>query len=247
MKRLLLALMLAVPATLSTTAMAQDDVGSLDGPGDEDSSRDKRKQSGPKEVREVTKGFYVKSNVGGALYLGKFSGFVRPGSSVTLAVGQDVLDRETMSGGWEVGFTQGIHNGCNYELQAALACSANQGGTRPSPYVQGDLRTYTLAANGELSFYPVRRFGVGLRAGAGVLFSPLLMDEERYQTEVIQRYFGGVDPGYHGPPKVVVLGGPTFEYYSKLAHFSVGADVDVFYALAFDLGMNITGYFKYTF
>ena len=45
----------------------------------------------------------------------------------------------------------------------------------------------------------------------------------------------------------MVLGGPTFEYYTKLSHFSVGLDADVFYAFTFDLGASVTGYLKYTF
>ena len=45
----------------------------------------------------------------------------------------------------------------------------------------------------------------------------------------------------------MVLGGPAFEYYSKLAHFSVGLDADIFYAIGFDLGANAIGYMKYTF
>jgi hypothetical protein len=44
-----------------------------------------------------------------------------------------------------------------------------------------------------------------------------------------------------------VQGGPTFEYYTKLSHFSAGIDVDVFYAIGFDLGLNATGNLKYTF
>ena len=45
----------------------------------------------------------------------------------------------------------------------------------------------------------------------------------------------------------MVLGGPAFEYYSNLAHFSVGLDADIFYAIGFDLGANAIGYMKYTF
>ena len=37
------------------------------------------------------------------------------------------------------------------------------------------------------------------------------------------------------------------EYYTKLSHFSVGADIDVLYMLGLDLALNPTGYLKYTF
>ena len=80
-----------------------------------------------------------------------------------------------------------------------------------------------------------------------MLLSPLLMEESQYLTEVVSGTWGGIDPNYHKVPHPVVGGGPTIEYYSKLAHFSVGADADVFYAIGFDLGFNVSGYFKYTF
>ena len=57
----------------------------------------------------------------------------------------------------------------------------------------------------------------------------------------------GGDPGMQNSPKPVVFGGPTFEYYTKLSHFSVGVDVDVFYGIGWDLGLNGSGALKYTF
>ena len=44
-----------------------------------------------------------------------------------------------------------------------------------------------------------------------------------------------------------MFAGPTFEYYTKLSHFSVGVDVDVVYGIGWDLGLNATGALKYTF
>ncbi|MEO1576985.1 MAG: hypothetical protein AAFU65_18720, partial [Pseudomonadota bacterium] len=43
-----------------------------------------------------------------------------------------------------------------------------------------------------------------------------------------------------------VVGG-TFEYYTKLSHFSIGADVDLVIVPGFDTGINPSGYLKYTF
>ena len=71
------------------------------------------------------------------------------------------------------------------------------------------------------------------------------MAEPYYTDEVINLW--QVDPGYHGTPHPIVMGGPTFEYYTKLSHFSVGIDADVFYAIGFDLGASVTGTLKYTF
>ena len=79
--------------------------------------------------------------------------------------------------------------------------------------------------------------------------SPLLIDETAYQTEVVPQLSNSGTGQYvsHGGVKPVFLFGPTFEYYSKLSHFSVGIDADVFYGIGWDLGLNATGYFKYTF
>lgn len=248
---LLLAAALAVPAlAVSSTAHAQDDYEDLDNP-EEGSKKKAKKQRKSRQqltdgpVKEITKGTYAKSSVGGALYLGNFAGFVNAGTSVGLSVGHEFYDQERLSMGVEAMFFQGIHNGCYYELQAAAECPNAPG--QPGPLIQGDLRTYTLAAVYEVSMYPARRFGLGLRAGGGVLFSPLLMNEQYFNEEVVSDAWGGQNPGYHGAPHPVVMGGPTFEYYTKLSHFSVGLDADVFYAINFDLGTSVTGYLKYTF
>lgn len=231
---LLLGLLLAAPVVASQPASAQDY-------SDLDSDDDKKKKSVQDrvrsgQVREINRGFYLKANVGGAFYLGTFAGTVSPGTSTALAVGQDFLDRERTSMAWEFAFFQGIHNGSTYDAQAA------NGG----PYVEGDLRTYTIAGMVEWNTYPHRRWGLGARVGGGVLFSPLLMDRAYYEDEVLAKW-GVTDPGYHGAPHPIVQGGPNVEYYTKLSHFSIGIDVDVFYAIGWDLGAAATGNMKYTF
>lgn len=192
-------------------------------------------------VREIVKGTYAKTNVGAGLLLGQYSQWVKPGTSIALAVGQDFLDQETISMAWEITFFQGINNATHYEEQAAAGCFTN------GSCMQGDLRTYTFAGLYEFSFYPSRRFGLGVRAGGGLLFSPLLMDEFYYDTEVVAGQWGGARPAVHDEPHPVVLGGPTMEYYTKLSHFSMGFDIDAYYAVGFDLGASFTGTLKYTF
>ncbi|MCP4809896.1 MAG: adventurous gliding motility protein CglE [Proteobacteria bacterium] len=229
----------------SPTASAQD-LDSLD-EGEEETSNSRTRRSTKKpDVKEITKGFYAKANVGGAGYLLDFNGFAKAGTAVGLAVGNDFLDREKTSAAWEIGVMQGIHNGCDYQSQAAQACAGNQKG-KPSPYIQGDFRTYSFLASIEASKYPVRRLGIGVRAGGGGLISPLLMDETQYLDDVVAKEWGGINPGYHSSFKPLGFGGVTAEYYSKLSHFSIGADFDVFYAVGFDMGFNGTGYLKYTF
>jgi hypothetical protein len=247
---LLSALFLLGLATTSTDVVAQ---GYDDLDREEETTKKKKKKktkaersydfSGD-EVREIVKGSYAKSNVGGAFFLGAFSKWVSPGTSLGLAYGKDFMDQETKSMAWELMFFQGIHNGQHYTVQGDAGCLAS--GTGPAPCVQGDLRTYTFAGTVEYSIYPTRRIGIGARVGGGVLFSPLLMDPVYYQEEIVEKEFG-VEPGYHGSPHPIVMGGPTFEYYTKLSHFSVGVDVDVFYAVGFDLGASATGTMKYTF
>ena len=243
MKRtLLLALMATSTLLLPEQAMAQgyDDLD--EGASSDDAAQPNRRKE--REVREVVKGVYAKSNVGGASYLRNFRGWVKSGTAVGLAVGMDFVDKETSSIAGELNFTQGIHNGTDYRTQADYVCRSLGG---PAPCVQGDLRTYTFSGALEASIYPTRRVGLGGRLGAGLLRSPLLMDELAYSTDVLSDWNLPSDPGYHSKFKPLGFVGLTAEYYSKLSHFSVGADIDVFYALNFDLGLNWTGYFKYTF
>jgi hypothetical protein len=242
----ILALALITTPLLSSAAQAQD-FEDLDGGGGGDEGRSRGRDIEDREVKEIVRGFYAKANVGGALYLLDFAGYVNPGTAVGLALGQDFIDNSGSSMAWELGFYQGIHNGAHYEVQDIDGCIIAGGN---APCVQGDLRTYTLLASIEWSAYLNRRLGIGLRAGGGMLTSPLLMDQTAYEEDVVQGTWGlslESDPGYHGTIHPLVGGGPTFEYYSKLSHFSIGADVDFFYAVNFDLGSNISGYLKYTF
>ena len=53
---------------------------------------------------------------------------------------------------------------------------------------QGDVRVYTIAGLYEFSIYPTRRLGIGIRAGGGLSFTPLLMDEGEYETTVVKEW-----------------------------------------------------------
>lgn len=237
-------LALALALTLSPAAhAADDDATDLDG---EEGTRKPKKRRGKDvattKVREITRGSYAKSNVGGAFYLGNFSSAVSAGSYVGAAYGKDFVDHERSSMAWEVGIAQGLHNGVDFLTQAANGCQADGGA---APCTQGDLRTYSVTAAYEYSMYPTRRVGVGVRVGAGGLYSPLLIEENAW-ADVVSNEFQ-LDPGHHNAFKPIVFGGPTIEYYTKLSHFSVGVDVDVVYGIGWDLGMNTSGALKYTF
>ena len=236
---------LALTGLLSLLALSAAPAASAQTYEEYEAEEQGEKPKKTRAVREIVKGTYAKTNVGASLYLGQYSSWIRPGTSIALAVGQDFMDTETMSMAWEASFFQGINNGTDYEEQAANGCVEN--GT----CIQGDLRTYTLVGIYEISFYPSRRVGIGLRAGGGMLFSPLLMNEKYYAEEVVGDTTAGAwrgqRPSVHDQPHPVVLGGPTLEYYTKLSHFSAGIDTDIFYAVGFDLGLSATGTLKYTF
>lgn len=236
-------------------AVAQDEEEGEEEEDEESSKKKKKKKSGGDEerrIREIVRGFYAKANIGAATYLLNFSDkgggtAVSTGTLVNIAVGQDFVDNEKQSMAWEVSLNQGVHNGLEWGAsgygQADYGCV--KAGTGPYPCTEGDLRTYSLQASYEFSAYPVRRIGIGFRAGAGALYSPLLLEQVGYEEDVLPAY--GVEPGMHNTIHPYGFAGPTFEYYTKLSHFSVGVDVDVFYALDWDLGLNASAALKYTF
>jgi hypothetical protein len=191
-------------------------------------------------VREIIKGTYAKTNVGVGLYFGPHAEWLQPGTSIALAVGQDFYDQEDMSMAWEVSFFQGINNGTAFDEQTLAGCVEKQN------CIQGDIRSYTIVGLYEFSVYPTRRFGIGMRVGGGMMFTPLLMDRQTYEEDVTGKEWGYV-PTVHEEPHPVVMGGPTFEYYTKMSHFSVGADIDALYAVGFDFGLSATATIKYTF
>ncbi len=247
--------LLAAALITSPTAFAQDedseDSDTVSEDEDEGSSKkkSKKKSSGRKEsagkIREIVRGVYAKADVGGAGYLLGLKDSVQAGTLVGLGVGQDFVDNEKQSMAWEVNILQGIHNGGAAALQTSPDIQCPGG---PAVCTEGDLRTYSLQASYEFSAYPTRRIGIGFRVGAGAMYSPLLIDATAYNEEIIPSpAYGGADPGFHGGIHPYGFGGPAFEYYTKLSHFSVGINADVFYAVGWDLGLNGAGSLKYTF
>lgn len=236
----LFALVIAASPFIASTAVAQD-YEDLDEGGSSSRTKKKKKSSSKASVsaedevvREIVRGFYMRGGVGGAGWALKYRPTLSPGTSMALMIGNDFRDEETMSMAWEVGFVQAVHQGMDYDEQRALGV----------PNVQGDVRTYALNANFEVSKYVSRRFGIGLQVGGGVMVAPLLIDETAYVNEVIPEW--GVDPGVHGRPQFYGQVGPTIEYYTKLSHFSIGGDIAII-AGTFDIGGTGTGWFKYTF
>jgi hypothetical protein len=240
---MLLALLLSSPAVIQPALAgddSEDDGGYLD---DQDSGGKPKRHTSMSEgtVKEIQRGVFGKANVGGIGYLGLMGAATHPGMMLNLAVGQDFVDQEKLSMSWELSFSQGVNGGADFYSQAAAGCGAG------APCTEGDLRSYAIEALYEVSFYPTRRIGIGLRAGAGGLYSPLLIESNAYAKEVLPEFGLAADPGYHNSFHPMGMAGPTFEYYTKLAHFSVGVDADFIYALNWGMGWDASGYLKYTF
>jgi hypothetical protein len=188
-------------------------------------------------VREIERGLFVKSNIGSTIMVtpvNLLSGVM----TVQIGLGQEFIDKERFSVGWEAGFHQSLFNGPEFDVLAAGGVPA---------VVQGDIHVLGGLAGLEASFYPVRRLGVGIMAQGGVFLAPVLMDEVAYQEDIVQGVFGGVEPVANAGPIPVFGATPTIEYYTKLSHFSLGADVAVLYWLNVGLAIGPTGYLKYTF
>ena len=225
--------LISIVATAApVTAIAQD----FEDYGDEAAEMEAPKK---RAVREIVKGTYAKTNVGGAMFLGVHADWVQPGVYSSISVGQDFYDQENLSMAWELMFSQGIHNGAPYEEQVGVCAQLTN-------CIQGDIQTFTIAGLYEVSFYPTRRLGVGFRAGGGLSFLPLLMDKGEFEEKVVNDW-EGYRPAYHDGALPVVVAGPTLEYYTKLSHFSVGVDVDGIYIVGFDPGLAASGSVKYTF
>jgi hypothetical protein len=218
---------------LSVPTFAQD----LDAPAADESDGKRRARNLEGEVvREVVRGFYLKSNIGSAALLpftpvpGGMSGVMDLG----LGIGADFIDRERFSAAWEAQFSQSLFNGPPPDALVGV------------PVVEGDIHTFSGVGVIELSGYISRRTGFGLRGGGGVMFAPVLVTDDVYNGYVANEW-GGAQAAMHAGPLPMALVGATFEYYTKLSHFSIGADVDAEIVIPHALGFAYTGYLKYTF
>ena len=213
------------------------------GEGEEDNKKKKRegkKVDIDRDVREIERGLYTKANVGAMIYVLQHRSVTVPVHSLALSIGNDFVDREKTSMAWEVSFLQTVHNGTAYYDQASYLAN-------PADFIQGDTRGFALTAAYEFAKYPTRRIGLGGRVIGGVMAMPVLMHDLTYSEAVVAGTWGLGESPNHRKAYIPVGGGLGLEYYTKLAHFSVGVDIDALYILGFDLGLNTTGYMKYSF
>ncbi len=224
---------LAVILALGSVTFAAED---LDPEPDSKDARASARSAEKEIVREIERGYYMKSNIGATSFLGTAGVPTSSVISVGLGVGSDFIDNERSSVAWEAQLRQSLVNGPRSDELFAYA-----------PIIEGDIHVFDLLASVEASVYPTRRIGVGIRGGAGLSVIPLLMHAVAYQDEIVDGTWGGVPASVHVSPLPIVLVAPTFEYYTKLSHFSLGLDVDVSYTIGWDLGVSPSGYLKYTF
>jgi len=210
----------------------------------QDDGARRKARKGDNIVREVNRGLYLKSGVGVTPYFQQNSlgnPVTGPVMTVDLSIGNDIVDQERLSMAVEAQLSQQLHQGPKLEeIPLEVAAGVN-------PPISGDIHVFAATATFEVSGYLTRRFSIGVRGGGGVSLIPLLMNEQFYQELVLEPN-GIQTAAAHQGPQPTIRGGGTIEYYTKLSHFSVGADVDVLMVLgSLGLGLSPVGYLKYTF
>ncbi len=204
------------------------------------SKRKKRKRI----VREVVKGAYAKVNLGPIFWLPPISGFTSStGTEMDFSFGYDIVDRLSFTLSVEASFFQAITNGDGVSVDLLFG----------SP-IQGDFRvfggTVALRAGPNFGAKRVKRVALAFQIGGGGGYSPDLIELNSNPSalnRVAASGYGGVMQGrFLG----IVTPGIGIEYYTKLAHFSIGLDVDADLILggpipAIGLGTNF--FVKYTF
>lgn len=229
--------LLAALLLVSTTAFAQ--------PGDPTTSP-ARRPAAPKTPPEVKRGFYAEFDFGTLAYLGNAGANVQPGVMAGFAVGADIgrylkvegrmLNATNDSTGkiYKVpGAPQAVRdaNPCP-DGDAGAACAA-------APDVQSSLVTAAVKA-----VYPMGdKLEVHGLLGGGMLMSNPA-PEQVFEFDANAQL---LDPtSVESGSTVIVGGGAGMQYYTRLRHFSVGADLSVW---AGGGGLMVTLYptIKYTF
>ena len=229
MRKLLLLLCLcglATPLVVSVPAMAAEDL-------EEDGSSRKRSSRGKKAVqaKEVHHGMYIKATFGSLGWLGPLGAESSFGTSASFEFGYDVVDILPFTLSISGTYYQGINNGI----------SVDDGG---SGITQGDFRSIGGLVGARMGFNPgkrkVRRWTIAVDVKGGIYVSPALREKGQYDSGALQ-----------ASPGALILPGIGLEHFSRLSHFSLGADVHVPLVVGtpagFVPGLDIVGFFKYTF
>lgn len=229
MRKLLLLLCLcglATPLVVSVPALAAEDL-------EEGRSSKKRGSRGKKQVqaREVVHGMYIKATFGSLGWLGQLGAESSFGTSASFEFGYDVVDLLPFTLSISGTYYQGINNGVSV-------------GDNGTGITQGDFRSIGGLVGARMGFNPgkrkVRRWTIGVDIKAGIYVSPALRDKGQIDSGALQ-----------ASPGALILPGVGIEHFSRLSHFSIGADVHVPLVVGtpagFVAGLDIVGFFKYTF
>jgi hypothetical protein len=227
----------------------------------EGESRSTRARSTQKKkatmVREVVKGAYAKVNLGPIFWLPPISSSTNTtGTETDFAFGYDVVDRLSWTLSIEVDFVNIITNGCGVMADPGsggceyVATETNGDGIAGTSFIQGDFRilggTANLRIGPNFGGKRVKRASLAVQVGGGVGYSPPLID---IVSPNVQLRTGG-GPLLQGRALGLITPGIGFEYYTKLAHFSVGADVDTSIIVGgprIAAGVALDFFVKYTF
>src|SRR5689334_9345734 len=121
MEPTMLRLMTACLLLSDPTAWAQDDAP--------DAAKTAAATSEEK-VREIVRGYYLKSGIGSTIFLLTYgNGLLSGQMTVDLTVGDDFIDNEKNSIAWEVTFSQSLQNGIKWDQQVGVLA--------PNQYIQG--------------------------------------------------------------------------------------------------------------
>jgi hypothetical protein len=256
-------LLLGVVLCAPTTAWAQDDPEEDEGDDDDDDGggeeididRDRResprarqqKKTRKRIVREVVKGFYAKLNFGPLIWLPAISSHAgSTGTAFDLSLGGDVIDR--------LGFTLSVE-GSFFQVVANAAHGYGVGDRSteaPNSPIQGDFRVFGgivgVRAGPNLGGQKAKRLSIAVHAAGGVGYSPVLIDLTAGEAarNIGNRGWGILQGGALG----LVQAGLGVEYYTRLAHFSLGLDIDYDLILGGPvpaMGLGIDIFVKYTF
>lgn len=199
----------------------------------------------PKPARVVPKrGRFVQSDLGATAYLGAFGrtpegALLEPGSSTSIGFGGDhALASQRGAVAWELAVTSGAHNGLSWLTHATCW---REGSCARNP-LQGPTRTFAGRLNGTATWTPHPRVGLGLRAGAGVMFAPMLLSA-RGAREAEAAFDRPLT--VHLTPHAEGLLGPTVELHTRVPGLSVGVNADFLYTVGFDYGTSMTGFARY--
>ncbi len=199
-------------------------------------------RKGGRAPREVVKGFFAKIQIGPTIWVPPISQFTSGvGTTSHFSLGYDFIDTLNFTMTVQASFFQLVTNGNGTGVQDGFV----------SP-IQGDFRvlggTAALRLGPNFGGKKSKRVNFSVLVGGGVGGSPLLVNPNpstRIQDGIA--YSGAI---MQGKPLGLITPGIAIEYYTKLAHFSLGLDVTgdiIVGGPVIAVGVSPNVFLKYTF